>query len=173
MHTKTCPCCKKSFEAIKRTAIYCCRTCQVTHLKSIGKIPNRPRLGVKLNCKVCSKEFYVPQYRKDSAIYCGRSCLAKDHLPQFADKSPLVIRSKNKTPLHTYKSISVNGKRVRIHRHLMEVHLGRKLERWEHVHHINGDSNDNRIENLEVLSNSEHQRKELLPYMTNPSGRTS
>ena len=34
---------------------------------------------------------------------------------------------------------------------VMEDHLGRNLEPDEHVYHINGDSRDNRIENLVVI----------------------
>ena len=38
----------------------------------------------------------------------------------------------------------------------MEKELGRKLTPQEHVHHKNENPKDNRIENLEILSKSEH-----------------
>lgn len=40
----------------------------------------------------------------------------------------------------------------------MEAHLGRKLATDEQVHHINGVKADNRLENLLVMTNSEHQK---------------
>jgi hypothetical protein len=54
--------------------------------------------------------------------------------------------SKNKYPHKT-----INGVKKRLHRHLMEEHLGRMLEPNEHVYHLNGDSLDNAIENLIVI----------------------
>lgn len=41
---------------------------------------------------------------------------------------------------------------MRLHRHIMQEHLGRELLPNEHVYHINGDHRDNAIENLVVLT---------------------
>lgn len=43
-----------------------------------------------------------------------------------------------------------------IHREIMEKEIGRKLATTEHVHHLNHDKTDDRLENLRVISQSEH-----------------
>ena len=57
-----------------------------------------------------------------------------------------------------YVSIWINGKSIDEHRHIMQVHLERKLKTTEYIHHINGNKHDNRLENLEIIFMNIHQR---------------
>lgn len=59
-----------------------------------------------------------------------------------------------------YRIMFVQGRRIPEHRYVMEQALGRPLERSEVVHHIDGDKQNNRPENLQVMSQGEHNRLE-------------
>lgn len=57
-----------------------------------------------------------------------------------------------------YPTIYVNKKQWRTHRYVMENYIGRKLLSSELVHHKDDNRNNNRIENLEIVSRSEHMK---------------
>ena len=56
----------------------------------------------------------------------------------------------------TTKKEYANGGYSLEHRKIMEDYLGRKLSRNEVVHHKNGITTDNRLDNLELMSRGKH-----------------
>lgn len=80
----------------------------------------------------------------------------------------LVLRCKMKN-VYRIKYLK-DKKRIQYHRWVMEIFLMRKLNKDEVVHHINGIKNDNRIENLIVMNDSEHKRLHLYTNKPNNFG---
>lgn len=125
-------------------------------------------------CIQCNKTFYVPNYRKDTAKFCSYGCGGKyryenDRSIQVAFKHDYngsnhpqwkggrTINTQGYvliySPNHPYKDLR---NCVRQHRLVMEKHLGRYLLPNETVHHKNGNKQDNRLKNLQLLTKSEH-----------------
>lgn len=57
-----------------------------------------------------------------------------------------------------YIYITVDGKQVMEHRHIMEEMLGRKLKSYEVVHHLDGNRQHNDEDNLELHTIQSHGR---------------
>lgn len=72
---------------------------------------------------------------------------------------------------YRYKKINLGNRSLRDrHRLIMEDFIGRRLGRDEVVHHKNGDPSDDSIENLQVISRSDHAKLHMKgvrpPYTT-------
>src|SRR3990167_5278215 len=70
-----------------------------------------------------------------------------------------------------YHVLRKEGKKdIFAHRYLMEQTLGRLLTKDEVIHHINGNGLDNRLKNLKLMTNGQHDRiRELRHLQQKPS----
>ena len=71
-------------------------------------------------------------------------------------RDPLIEQDEN-----GYLIFRNSGKRV--HRWVMEKKLGRRLEKGEIVHHIDGNRQNNDLENLKLLTAKEHFKLHVVP----------
>ena len=66
------------------------------------------------------------------------------------------------SPDSPYYPMAPKCGKIFAHRLVMAQHLGRFLLASEHVHHKNGIKDDNRIENLELISQLDHNIKTMI-----------
>lgn len=69
-----------------------------------------------------------------------------------------------------YKQIYVHGKIILEHRYIWIKKIG-KIPKGYTVHHVNGNKIDNRIENLRLITNSEHGKLHYNKRKIDKSGR--
>ena len=108
-------------------------------------------------CAACGTPFTVAPWQ----VRAGRRfCSVVCSKPARGRRGPANGRWKGGRRAHALGYVLVNlgpelGERLE-HRLVMEQHIGRPLRSDEHVHHRNGIKNDNRIENLELLTRQQH-----------------
>lgn len=109
-----------------------------------------------VKCAVCGKETkkFPCQLRDKWRLFCSVVCRTQgqkmENHPNW--RGGVHIDSQG------YRYVRTKDKLRYEHRIIMETALGRVLQRQEHVHHINHDKLDNRLDNLRVLNNSDHQK---------------
>ena len=150
---KNCLNCKKRFNFWPyetKTVKYCSRKCRKEFLR------------IKVACLNCKKEFnyYQSQKRK----FCSKSCA--NSFNQSGDKSNnwtggRTIRTFGYIAIwQPHHPFSDNNGYVVEHRLVIEKSLGRFLKSGEVVHHLNGNTADNRLKNLKLFaSHSDHMKK--------------
>lgn len=103
-------------------------------------------------CKHCGIE-YKPKTSRPT-FYCGSSCY---HLERKGKPRKGIRYSWGYKYIFMPEHPQANdGRYIAEHRYLMEKNLGRFLKSNEVVHHINANKQDNRLENLIVLTRREH-----------------
>lgn len=94
--------------------------------------------------------------RVTGAKFCSRKCMGVG----FSGVENPMWKGGVKKHSDGYVYIFVDGKYILEHRLIMANYLKRDLTKEEVIHHINGIKDDNRIENLELTTQSEHVFKE-------------
>lgn len=121
-------------------------------------------------CNNCGNKFHFNLYKRTKKRkYCSRSCANKASADDLSKKrtgkgnpmygkKPWNYQGGRKNNIEDYKSIgrTENGGRIFEHRKIIEDHIGRKLNKNEVVHHVDGNVENNSIDNLEVMTRAEH-----------------
>lgn len=121
-------------------------------------------MPVQKVCPICKNIFYVKPFRAPKTTCCSKPCRIKNQVGLHCGAENGRWRGGAykcngyvwiKADDHPYKNPRGYIKRARI---VVEKRLGRFLLPEENVHHINGIKDDDRDENLQVLTNPEHGR---------------
>jgi len=157
----TCAWCGKEFtdkpSHIKKRK-YCSKECR--HKKDLpfklervkGKYTIK-RYLIKHTCESCGKEFYS---KKQTQRFCSRNCI---HFEGFNGEHKHALVKRSNGYYWIYKKDHPHANRqgyVYYHRIIAEKKIGRILERWEVVHHVDLNKSNNNPENLQVMSEYDH-----------------
>jgi len=129
------------------------------------------RTGI-FKCPVCFSN--VEKIKRDGlkAKQCSHKCYAKKREKRGAYKTKVIISKYRYVYMPTHpKAIGTKKLYVAEHRLIMENILGRYLTDKEIVHHINEDTMDNSIENLQLMTASEHSKYHSLKRNKDKNGK--
>lgn len=148
-----CQTCGKPFSivAARKSAKYCSSACY-NATRHAGKIERV--------CPRCGKTFLCTPSRvaKAKNVHCSNKCAGMTYKEQHLGRyngGRTTSRGYVLIKMPEHHAANPNGY-VPEHRYVMEEHLGRPLRRDEQVHHRDGNKANNAIENLQIVTPSEH-----------------
>lgn len=146
--------------------------------KAIIKHPHSTSYCTWIKCPKCGKERWVQNGHKKHPNFKGLCSICNHHKPHSPERHPRGKdhpswkggRTKHNGYVRVvlypddffYQMADNTWHRVAEHRFVMAKHLGRNLHPWEIVHHKNGIRDDNRIENLQLVSDDRHNQITIL-----------
>ena len=160
--TWNCEVCGKEKTTIpSRKGRFCSRQC--------NGIANKERMDTHTikECEICSTAFKTKPSHYTRRRTCSNECSGRLKVLEGKDYGSW---AKNNTGdkhhcwkggfrIHQgYKYIRLPSREIAEHRLLMEQKLGRKLKTEEHVHHIDEDKTNNILDNLTIMSRSDHTK---------------
>jgi hypothetical protein len=107
------------------------------------------KLRIRLDCKLDKRKPRTDKGNKGCRTpielqKANRAAYMRQYRKQHPERCKYVIKRKDKNSI------------ISEHRLIMEQHLGRKLKSNEVVHHIDGNPQNNAIENLHLCTQKEH-----------------
>jgi len=137
-------------------------------------------------CAYCQKKILIPPSQLKEHNFCDRKCYWKyrknNPLPTWFQKKHKINVGKIREKAGNWKGGLYKGKDGYVyiykpehpnnirkgymaeHRLIIEKYLGRYLNRQEIIHHKNGIKDDNRLENLKIVTRSKHFGKIQCPF---------
>lgn len=144
---------RKMFQIVAGTGVLCSRKCQQIW---------QARNSITKSCEWCGLDFVCSPDVAKRRKYCSWACQSvgriKNALPRLHNGKPVILDTQGYVRIYEPDNPGCyDDGWIMEHRWVIEQSIGRRLERQEHVHHVNGNKEDNCIENLVLLSCSDHQ----------------
>lgn len=134
----------------KRRAIAICPECGLRRPVDDYYLRQQKRPGLCQKCSVKHLGQYKRKYGKDNPRYKGGRQVSNGYVEILV------------SPDDFYFAMAMSDSRILEHRLVMAKHLGRCLHSWEIVHHKNHVRDDNRIENLQLVTDDRHKQITVL-----------
>lgn len=144
-----CPQCNKEFLPSKKDTKFCSNKCA----------SNSRTTKQTIKCDQCGSEIIKPSCHIKETNFCSRQCYHDWRSENLVGEKAYRWNGGIYRPYGKYKYIKQeDGSYKAEHRIVVEKYLGRELTSEEIIHHIDGNGNNNLINNLQIVSRTEHPK---------------